>query len=199
LRDWSAFLKARNCLNKMKLSCRSLSLVGFCWPFSPVADISGWYFGLFPKPGCHKRSLKIVLVWQPWQRSRWFCFVGILWKSRGRRRDWDDGIEVLGEAIPRPSVVLVCASCNCSFTGSFSSNEVSHELISLGSGTMWKRCGSWEGQDLRGIVVSSSSVQSKSRERASATLFSRPGNHWEYSLMPSLRKRVVLPYPSKVR
>jgi hypothetical protein len=76
LQDWSAFLKARNCLNKMKLSCRSLSLVGFCWPFSPVADISGWYFGLFPKPGCHKRSLKIVLVWQPWQRSRWFCFVG---------------------------------------------------------------------------------------------------------------------------
>ena len=46
-------------------------------------------------------------------------------------------------------------------------------------------------QDLRRIVVSLLSVWSKSRERASGTLFSHPGNHWEYSLMPSLRKWVV--------
>ena len=47
-----------------------------------------------------------------------------------------DGLEVSGEASPRPSLVLVCASRNCSLTGSFCSNEVSHELISLGSGAM---------------------------------------------------------------
>ncbi len=47
-----------------------------------------------------------------------------------------DGLKVSGETVPRPSVVLVCASHNCSFTGSFCSNEVSHELISLGSGAI---------------------------------------------------------------
>jgi hypothetical protein len=47
-----------------------------------------------------------------------------------------DGLEVLGEASPRPSLVLVCASRNCSLTGSFCSNEVSHVLILLGSGAM---------------------------------------------------------------
>ena len=47
-----------------------------------------------------------------------------------------DGGEVLVEPSPRPSLVLVCASRNCSFTGSFSSNEINHELISLGNGTI---------------------------------------------------------------
>ncbi len=47
-----------------------------------------------------------------------------------------DGGEVHGELSPRPSLVLVCVSRNCSFTGSFLSNEVSHELILLGSGAM---------------------------------------------------------------
>ncbi len=46
------------------------------------------------------------------------------------------GLKVSGEMVPRQSVVLVCASRNCSFTGSFCSNEVSHELISLGSGAI---------------------------------------------------------------
>jgi hypothetical protein len=39
--------------------------------------------------------------------------------------------------------------------------------------------------------VSAASEQSKSRERASATLFSRPGNHWEYSLMLASRRRMA--------
>ncbi len=43
---------------------------------------------------------------------------------------------VLRYLVNRPSVVLVCASRNCSFTGSLCSNEVSHELILLGSGTI---------------------------------------------------------------
>ncbi len=47
-----------------------------------------------------------------------------------------DGSKVLGEMVPCPSVVLVCASRNCSFMGSFSSNKVSHELILLGSGSI---------------------------------------------------------------
>jgi len=47
-----------------------------------------------------------------------------------------DGVEVEAEAFPRPRSVVVCASRNCSFTGSFSSDEVSHELISLGSCTI---------------------------------------------------------------
>ncbi len=47
-----------------------------------------------------------------------------------------DGLKVSGETVPRPSVVLVCASHNCSFMGSFCSNEVSHELILLGSGAI---------------------------------------------------------------
>ncbi len=49
--------------------------------------------------------------------------------------DADDS-EVLGESVPRLSLVLVCTSRNCSFTGSLCSNEVSHELILLGSGTI---------------------------------------------------------------
>ncbi len=47
-----------------------------------------------------------------------------------------NGLEIPGEMVPRPSVVLVCASRNCSFTGSFCSNEVSHKLILLGSGAI---------------------------------------------------------------
>ena len=47
-----------------------------------------------------------------------------------------NGLEVSGEALPRLSLVLVCASRNCSLAGSFCSNEVGHELISLGSGAM---------------------------------------------------------------
>ncbi len=47
-----------------------------------------------------------------------------------------NGSEVLGESVPRLSMVLVCASRNCSFTGTHCSDEVSHELISLGSGTI---------------------------------------------------------------
>ena len=47
-----------------------------------------------------------------------------------------NGFKILGEAVPQPSLVLVCASRNCSFTGSFSSNKVNHELILLGSGTI---------------------------------------------------------------
>jgi hypothetical protein len=44
-----------------------------------------------------------------------------------------NGLKIPGETVPRLSVVLVCASRNCSFTGSFCSNKVSHELILLGS------------------------------------------------------------------
>ena len=46
------------------------------------------------------------------------------------------GIETLGEAVPQPSLIPVCASRNCSFMGSFSSNKVNHELILLDSGTI---------------------------------------------------------------
>jgi hypothetical protein len=34
-----------------------------------------------------------------------------------------DGIKVSGEASPRPSLVLMCASRNCSFTGCFCNND----------------------------------------------------------------------------
>ncbi len=47
-----------------------------------------------------------------------------------------NGFEIPGEMVPLPSVVLVCASRNCSFTGSFCSNKVSHKLILLGNGTI---------------------------------------------------------------
>ncbi len=47
-----------------------------------------------------------------------------------------DGLKVSGEAWPQPSLDLVCASRNCSLTGSFCSNKVSHELILFGSGAM---------------------------------------------------------------
>ncbi len=46
-----------------------------------------------------------------------------------------NGFKIPGETVPQLSVVLVCASCNCSFTGSFCSNEVSHKLILLGNCT----------------------------------------------------------------
>ncbi len=47
-----------------------------------------------------------------------------------------DASKVLGETVPRSSVVLVCASCNCSRMGSISSNAVSHKLILSGSGAI---------------------------------------------------------------
>ncbi len=47
-----------------------------------------------------------------------------------------NGAKVLSEVVPQPNVVLVCASCNFSFTGSFCSDEISHELILLGRGTI---------------------------------------------------------------
>ena len=47
-----------------------------------------------------------------------------------------DGVEIHGELSPRPSLVVMCASRNCSFTGSFCSNKVGHELILLGSSTL---------------------------------------------------------------
>ncbi len=47
-----------------------------------------------------------------------------------------DGLEVSREALPQLSLVLVCASRNCSFTRNFCSNKVSHELILLGSSAM---------------------------------------------------------------
>jgi hypothetical protein len=47
-----------------------------------------------------------------------------------------DGSEVLGETVPQPSIIVVCASRNCFFTGSFISNKVSHKLILLGSGAI---------------------------------------------------------------
>ncbi len=46
----------------------------------------------------------------------------------------NNGCEVLSKSIP-----------TCSFTGIFSSNEVSHELILFVSVTIWKCCGRWEG------------------------------------------------------
>ena len=46
----SAFLKARNCRCKMKLSCRSSSLVGLGQPFSrKVEDISEMVFWIVPE------------------------------------------------------------------------------------------------------------------------------------------------------
>ncbi len=47
-----------------------------------------------------------------------------------------NGSKVLGELLPQQSMVLMCVSCNCSFTGSFCSNEVSHKLILLGRVTI---------------------------------------------------------------
>jgi hypothetical protein len=47
-----------------------------------------------------------------------------------------NGLKIPRETVPRLSMVLMCASHNCSFTGSFCSNEVSHKLILLGSGAI---------------------------------------------------------------
>ncbi len=65
-----------------------------------------------------------------------------------------NGAEVLGETVPRPSMILVCASRNCSFMGSFCSDEISHKLILFGRGTIQKFLGSCDGQDLHRIQVS---------------------------------------------
>ena len=80
-----------------------------------------------------------------------------------------DGLCVSNPSSPRPILVLVCFSCNCGFTGSIRSNEVSHETISLGSGTILKSGGTCDGRKVCKISVSSSSLLSKSRERESAT------------------------------
>ena len=49
-----------------------------------------------------------------------------------------NAVAILGVAGSRPSVLLVCTSANSFFCGNQSSNEVSHEIILLGSGTILK-------------------------------------------------------------
>ena len=73
----------------------------------------------------------------------------------------------LNPSSPRPSLILVCLSRNCSFTGSLRSSEVSQETISFGTGRISKFAGTCEGTHVLRIVVSSLLSRSSSRERAS--------------------------------
>ena len=73
----------------MKLSWRSLSLVGLAWPFSQkVTDTSKMIFQIVPKPRYYELVPKIVLAGEPWQRLWWSCFVEISWRSQGRYHCW---------------------------------------------------------------------------------------------------------------
>ncbi len=75
-----------------------------------------------------------------------------------------NGWKVVFPSSPSPILLLVCSSLRCSFTGNLSSNAVSHQIISLGSGWILKWEGSWEGQK----------CFKSSRERASETWFFFP-------------------------
>ncbi len=81
---------------------------------------------------------------------------------------------------PSARFVVLCSSCNCLFAGKRCRSKISQELISLGRGDISKCfgicCGKWRQR----IEVSLLSSRCQSQERASATLFSFPANHWLY-------------------
>jgi hypothetical protein len=99
-----------------------------------------------------------------------------------------DAVAIVDVLVPHPSIVFVCSSANPDFTGSQSSSKVSHKVISLGRGTILKCSGTCEGQWEQRILVSSLSVRSSSRGRASATWLSPPQNHWLYSCILCFRE-----------
>ena len=134
----SAFLNAQNYHCRMKLSCRSSSLVGLGRPFSrKVEDISEMVFRIESKSkGVMSLSRVSSLPESHGKGSNDFVPLGSGEGLEVHVVAESNGGEVHGESLPRPSLVLVCASRNCSFTGSFCSNEVSHKLISLGSCTI---------------------------------------------------------------
>ncbi len=87
---------------------------------------------------------------------------------------------IFPSSFPCPSLLLVCSSLYCGFTGNLSSNAVSHEVISLGRGRILKWFGICDLQKVQKMFVSSPSFLSLSLERASTTSLHSPLNHWLY-------------------
>jgi hypothetical protein len=88
-----------------------------------------------------------------------------------------DGLTPYHPSTPSSIPIIVCCSRNCLLTGSSCSKEVSHKLISLGSGNIWKFSGVCSGKWRSKREMSSMSLRCQSLERASAMLFDFPGNH----------------------
>ena len=98
-----------------------------------------WYFGLCPQPGYHKHLLKSPLAESHHGKGPHEAFLSSLRELVEEMSLLEpSGVAPLGPAAPRPSLVLVCLSCNCIFTGSLCSKEVSQETILLGNGAISK-------------------------------------------------------------
>jgi len=82
-----------------------------------------------------------------------------------------------------PSAILLrwCASRCCVASGSRCSISKRVETITGGSGEILKLGGIWLGIMEKRRKVSFWSLMWSSRDKESATSFSFPGNHWEYS------------------
>ncbi len=88
-----------------------------------------WFFWLFLQPGFWKRCLKIIF-------SNSCCKGTDEEASLASVEPVEEGVvgkanqfKTFNPSSVRPSLVFVCCSHNCSFTGSCSSNEVSHNFF----------------------------------------------------------------------
>jgi hypothetical protein len=105
-----------------------------------------------------------------------------------------DGFAILLPSPPSLSPVVVCFSHSSAFMGSHCSVKVvvsarRYWLITLGGGNISKCAGICSGKWEQRILVSSSSLQCQSQERASAILFFIPEKHWLYLLTLLSMKR----------
>ena len=91
-------------------------------------------------------------------------------------------VDVREETCPSPpssSTLVLCCTCRALLTGSFASKHESQQSILDGSGLISKLGGSCCDACLQRICVSFELDRWVSRDKASDTTLSMPGNHWE--------------------
>ncbi len=127
-------------ISKRMLSLWSAYFVGFCLPFAQKACTTFemvLYLWLFHQPVFYSVPLRIVRIWQPWQKPQAWKFF-LFSKSVHVKVTAFDGLALFLPSPPGSSFVVVCSSHYCLLTGSRCSSEVSHELILLGSGDIFE-------------------------------------------------------------
>ncbi len=99
-----------------------------------------------------------------------------------------DGLAVCCPTLPCLSFTVMCSSRNRLLTGNCCSSEISQQLILLGMCNILKWFGIWFRKREHKIEVRYSLFLCHSCERASATLFLFPANHWLYPFMSASKK-----------
>jgi hypothetical protein len=135
------FLKARNSLDRSRPSLPSSSRVGLGLSFSWKVDATYEMAPLIvPSAKVHEQVTKIPLRGKPYGKCSHESDVLKSCESVEEEVvSKSNGFCVCTPSPPGLILVLVCR--NCGFTGSIRSNQVSHETISLGSGTILKSGG----------------------------------------------------------